>query len=121
MSSATMVALPDSRIGMEVSLRDAYALPIVVTHLTSGTSSNSTRTQQVDRLLAWSAGFGEPRIVMGDFNAGPEYPELRSVFGSYHDAWNDALRAGRGVGSGVSHGSTRVDYVFFMPGSTLSL
>ena len=121
MSGPTTMSLTDSRIGLEVAIRDAYSLPIVATHLTSGTTSNSTRSQQIDRLTAWAAGFGEPRVVLGDFNAAPEYPELRPMFSSYHDAWTDAVGAGHAMGSAISHGSTRIDYVFFKPGNGLTL
>jgi endonuclease/exonuclease/phosphatase family metal-dependent hydrolase len=120
-SKAVMTALTDSRIGMETAIRDAYSLPLVVTHLTSGTSSGATRSQQLNQLLAWSTGFGEPRILMGDFNARPDDPELQRMFATYHDAWNDAVKLGRAVGSGLSHGTTRIDYIFFLPGTTLTL
>src|SRR4051794_12704843 len=66
--SAT-TALPDTRIGLETTVRDAYGLPVVVTHLTSGRSASAMRQQQIDKLLAWTASFGAPIIVMGDFNA----------------------------------------------------
>jgi endonuclease/exonuclease/phosphatase family metal-dependent hydrolase len=120
-SGSTMTALPDSRIGLQTSVADAYGLPVVVTHLTSGGSAAATRTQQIDRLLSWARGFGEPLVVMGDFNAAPEAPEIQPLFAGFHDAWNDAQRAGRAVGNANSHGSNRVDYIFFLPGRSLSL
>ena len=121
-SSAT-TPLPDSRIGLQVAVRDAYGLPIVVTHLTSGGSASAggTRRQQIDRLLAWAQGFGQPVVIVGDFNANPEWPEMQPMFGGFHDAWADAVGLGRATGNPNSHGSSRIDYVFFAAGGSLSL
>jgi endonuclease/exonuclease/phosphatase family metal-dependent hydrolase len=121
LGGSTMTALPDSRIGMQTTVRDAYGLPVVVTHLTSGGSASGTRRQQIDRLLAWARSFGEPIVLIGDFNVGPEGPELQPVLAGFHDAWIDAERLGRAAGNPNSHGALRVDYVFFAPGNTLSL
>src|SRR5438067_3267529 len=112
LSSAT-TPLPDSRIGLQVGVRDAYGLPIVVTHLTSGGSASGTRRQQIDRLLAWAQGFGKPLVLIGDFNAAPEAAELQPVFGGFHDAWNDAVQLGRAAGNPNTHGANRIDYIFF--------
>jgi endonuclease/exonuclease/phosphatase family metal-dependent hydrolase len=120
-SSPVMMALLDSRLGLEVAVRDAYGLPVVVTHLTSGGSAGGTRGQQIDRLLGWARGFGEPRVVIGDFNVGPQGPELQPVLAGYHDAWNDASLMGRASGGGNSKGSSRVDYVFYVPGGAMTL
>jgi endonuclease/exonuclease/phosphatase family metal-dependent hydrolase len=118
--SATTV-LPDTRIGLQTTVRDAYGLPVVVTHLASGSSASATRRQQIDKLLAWTASFGAPIILMGDFNAGPDGPELQPVFAGFHDAWSDALQVGHATGNANSHGSNRIDYIFFVPGPALSL
>jgi endonuclease/exonuclease/phosphatase family metal-dependent hydrolase len=44
-SSAASASLSDSRIGLEAAVLDAYGLPIIVTHLTSGASAAGTRAQ----------------------------------------------------------------------------
>ena len=121
MTSASTTPLPDSRIGLQVAVRDAYGLPVVVTHLTSGGSAGGTRRQQIDRLLAWAQGFGKPVVLIGDFNAAPEAAELQPVFGGFHDAWNDAVQLGRAAGNPNTHGANRIDYIFFSPGTSLSL
>lgn len=113
--------LPDTRIGLQTTVRDAYGLPVVVTHLASGGSAGALRRQQLDKLLAWTASFGAPIIMMGDFNAGPDNAEMQPVFAGFHDAWSDALQLGHATGNANSHGSNRIDYVFFVPGPTLSL
>lgn len=121
MSPPSFMSLPDSRIGLQVAVRDAYGLPVIVTHLTSGGSEAGTRGQQIDRLVGWAQGFGAPRIVMGDFNVGPQGPEMQPLFSGYHDAWTDAVQAGRANGGGNSKGSSRVDYIFYAPGSGMTL
>jgi len=113
--------LPDTRIGLQTTVRDAYGLPVVVTHLASGSSGAATRRQQIDKLLAWTASFGAPIVIVGDFNAGPDNAEMQPVFAGFHDAWSDALQLGHATGNANSHGSNRIDYVFFAPGSTLSV
>ena len=121
MSAASTTPLPDSRIGLQVAVRDAYGLPIVVTHLTSGGTASATRRQQIDKLLSWAQGFGQPLLIVGDFNAAPQAAELQPMFASFHDAWSDAVQLGRATGNANSHGSSRIDYIFFSPGASISL
>lgn len=40
------------------------------------------------------AGFAEPRFAAGDFNAGPDWPEIAQMASSYFDSWNEAMNAG---------------------------
>ena len=119
--TAAMIALPDSRIGYATVLNDAYRLPLAVTHLSSGAAKASMRTQQIDRLLGWFGGYGEPRILLGDFNAGPEAPEMRPVTTAYRDAWVEAGRLGRAIGTPFGRRTTRIDYIFYVPGSGVTL
>jgi endonuclease/exonuclease/phosphatase family metal-dependent hydrolase len=121
MSPTAFMPLTDSRIGLQTAMQDAYGLPVVVTHLTSGGSEAGTRSQQIERLTSWARGFGEPRIVMGDFNSVPQGPEMQPLIGSYRDAWTDALQIGRASGGGNSKGASRVDYIFYMTGGALTL
>jgi endonuclease/exonuclease/phosphatase family metal-dependent hydrolase len=120
MSSPAMTPLPDSRIGLQVAMRDAYGLPIVVTHLTSGAAKLGARTQQIERLFGWSRGFGEPLVVMGDFNTGPQAPELQPFLSSFRDAWVEAQGSGRAIGN-MTQRSTRIDYIFYLPGNSMTL
>jgi len=121
MSASSMVPLPDSRIGLQVAVRDVYDLPVAVTHLSSGTAKEVARNQQIDRLMSWTRGFGQPLVLMGDFNTGPQSSELQSVLAGFRDAWSDAVAAGRALGAGSTQRSTRVDYVFYVPGNSLTL
>jgi len=121
MGSPTMTALPDSRIGFATSLPDSYRLPIAVTHLSSGSAKAATRGQQIDRLLAWVGGLGEPRILIGDFNAAPDAAEMRPVTATYRDAWAEAERSGRAIGTPFGRRSTRIDYIFYLPATNITL
>ena len=121
MNSPSMMTLPDSRIGYATSVNDAYRLPVAVTHLSNGAAKASTRSQQIDRLLGWFAGFGEPRILIGDFNAGSDAAEMRAVATTYHDAWIDAQGKGRAIGTPFGRRSTRIDFIFYAPGTSLTL
>jgi endonuclease/exonuclease/phosphatase family metal-dependent hydrolase len=120
-SGPTSTPLPDSRLGLEVAVQDAYGLPIIVTHLTSGASASATRGQQIDRLVGWARGFGEPRVVIGDFNVAPQGAELQPIVAGYRDAWTDAVQMGRAGGGGNSKGASRVDYIFYIQGGALTL
>jgi endonuclease/exonuclease/phosphatase family metal-dependent hydrolase len=121
MSQKSMLPLPDSRIALQIALRDGYGLPLVVTHLSSGGANAAARTQQIDRLVAWARRFGQPLVVMGDFNAAPQAPELQPVITSFRDAWADAVATGKTVGGGPIQRSTRVDYIFYIDGGSMRL
>lgn len=114
--------LPGGRLGYGTTLIDVYNLPFVVTHLNSGgASSADMRSQQISRLLAWSSAFGEPRLLMGDFNAGTDAAEMQPVVSGYRDAWIEAQKIGRAIGSGASHGTGRIDFIFYAPGSSVTI
>jgi endonuclease/exonuclease/phosphatase family metal-dependent hydrolase len=122
MGGASSTPLPGGRLGFGSTLPDVYNLPFVVTHLNSGgAASAGVRSQQIDRLLAWSAVFGEPRLLMGDFNAGSDAAEMQPIVAGYRDAWIEAQKIGRAIGSGASHGSARIDFIFYSPAPTVTI
>ncbi len=100
-------------------------LPIIVTHLASGTNGQSDRLRQLDELIPWAASraSGGPKLLIGDFNSSPDTPEYQRVSAQFHDAWIDAVAAGtaRGRMDGITHKSSRIDYIFYTPGSGLEL
>lgn len=115
-------ALPNGRLGYGSTLTDAYNLPFVVTHLESGgAGAAGVRSQQIDRLLTFSAGFGAPRLLMGDFNAVVDAPEMQPVMAVYRDAWVEAQKIGRATGAGASHGSARIDFIFYVPAPNIAV
>src|SRR5262245_13822349 len=121
MSPPSMTALPDGRIGYGTSVNDAYRLPFAVTHLSNGAAKSSTRGQQIDRLLGWFSGFGSPRVLAGDFNATADASEMNAVVTAYRDAWADAERMGRAIGTPFGRRSTRIDFIFYVPATSLTL
>jgi endonuclease/exonuclease/phosphatase family metal-dependent hydrolase len=89
------------------------SLAVVVTHLASGRTNSEARRKEIDALLQWSRTLGDAQILMGDFNARPNRPELAPVLTMFKDAWR--VGAGRGVakGDGATRGTNRIDYIFF--------
>jgi endonuclease/exonuclease/phosphatase family metal-dependent hydrolase len=119
--SPAMTPLPDSRIGLQAPLVDVFGLPVVVTHLSSGSSKGATRGQQIEQLLGWVGSLGQPHLLLGDFNAAPEAPEMQPLMAAYRDAWTEAQHAGRAVGTPFGPRTTRIDYIFYTPSDTVTL
>jgi endonuclease/exonuclease/phosphatase family metal-dependent hydrolase len=121
-SESGSVAMWNGRNGLKTI---AGGVPIVTTHLQSGKlpENSSDRMRQLSTLLPWTAQQGTPRILVCDCNANPESPEYAQLRAMYHDAWADALAAGTAKGrmDGITHKSSRIDYVFFDPGKALTL
>jgi len=116
------VPMWNGRNGLETTIG---GVPIVTTHLQSGKlpQNSSDRMRQLSALLPWTARQGAPRILICDCNANPQSPEYGQLHAMYHDAWADAVAAGTAKGrmDGITHKSSRIDYVFFEPGKTLEL
>jgi endonuclease/exonuclease/phosphatase family metal-dependent hydrolase len=125
----TFTTLPLSRIGLLSSLTVAgRRIPVVNTHLAHGSGAGpaSQRLQQLGPLLPWTLtqAAGGPIIFIGDFNHRPdaeEYARIRAA--GYRDAWEDAVAAGtaRGRLDGITKGSSRIDYIFYIPAGVLEL
>jgi endonuclease/exonuclease/phosphatase family metal-dependent hydrolase len=65
------------------------------THLDAYTASY--RYQEVTELQSFASGFAEPRIVVGDFNAGPDLTESIHMCDLYYDGWMKALNIGSAI------------------------
>lgn len=122
------VHLWNSRIGLGAHLASVPDVQFVVTHLaanvkdeTANVKLQKDRTRQIETLLQWAAGRGATRILMGDFNADPQSPEMQPVLAQYHDAWTDAAAQGATAGSGETHKGSRIDYIFYTPPGGLQL
>jgi len=113
------------RIGLMALLRRGRAIPVIVTHLAHGAQGHSDRMRQLDTILPWSltAGGPGPRIFIGDFNFSPDTAEYTKVRAEYQDAWEEGLKAGKARGrmDGVTHKSSRIDYIFYRLESGLEL
>jgi endonuclease/exonuclease/phosphatase family metal-dependent hydrolase len=87
--------------------------------------SSSRRATQVAELTSWASGFAESRIVCGDFNAGPDTPEVSGMMSQYFDYWQVAMGAGVATAYPDNpvfmHTRTRrgrIDYVYYSRGSS---
>jgi endonuclease/exonuclease/phosphatase family metal-dependent hydrolase len=60
-------------------------------------TSSSLRYQQVTELQSFTSGFSEPRIVGGDFNAGPDLSEAVHMGELFNDSWVQAMNIGTAV------------------------
>lgn len=56
--------------------------------------SSTARYQEVTELQSFMSGFSEPRIVVGDFNAGPDLSESIHMAEQYYDSWVQAMNIG---------------------------
>ncbi|HVZ20768.1 MAG TPA: endonuclease/exonuclease/phosphatase family protein, partial [Vicinamibacterales bacterium] len=125
LSKAGSVDMWNGRNGLEVVLPVAGGLPIVTTHLQSGLlpQNSADRLRQLGTLLPWTRRLGTPRILICDCNAKPTTPEYAQLHAMYHDAWADAVAAGtaKGRADGITHKHSRIDYVFYDPGTRLRL
>jgi endonuclease/exonuclease/phosphatase family metal-dependent hydrolase len=73
----------------------------------------------VTELQNFASGFGEPRIVVGDFNAGPDLSESVHMAELYYDSWVSAMNIGTAIAYPDNpvylHTRTRrgrIDYVY---------
>jgi endonuclease/exonuclease/phosphatase family metal-dependent hydrolase len=82
------------------------------------------RPIQIAEAVKWMSSFSEPRIMMGDFNTWPGTSDCNIIANPYQDAWAAAQSAGTATsynGTGATHGSSRLDYVFYSRVAALSL
>ena len=86
--------------------------------------SSGARFQQVVELQAFASGFSESRIVVGDFNAGPDTSESVRMTSGYYDSWMRSMNAGTAISYPDNpvymHTRTRrgrIDYVFYSTSS----
>ena len=108
--------LAESRVALMVRVAAMPDVPVIVTHLAASRRNQHQRVAQIGQLLPWARRLG-PGILIGDFNARPEWPEAAPLLAGYKDAWVDAWE--RGITSGVPHGGTRpfgtsrIDFVLY--------
>ena len=104
---------------------DGTPLRITTTHLSGG--SPARRAEQVAALAALHADPAEAGVVVGDFNTGPEAPELAALRERFADAWDLAQERDDRAGWRFwhrGHGDTfpargadrRIDQVWVTPG-----
>jgi endonuclease/exonuclease/phosphatase family metal-dependent hydrolase len=67
-----------------------------------------------------SFGTGDGIIVMGDFNAEPEYPEIAIITQELTDAWSVTRPNDTGYTFPSDDPNERIDYIFIQPEELLS-
>lgn len=82
--------------------------------------SSTFRSIEADELIGWVSGFGAPRIVAGDMNAGNDTPEILKLLSVFRDSWIDVVGAGSAfaypdnpVWANTRTRRWRIDYIFY--------
>ena len=90
---------------------DVPGLPlhVYVTHLDA--FSGTDRVQQA-RQVADLVGENCPAVLLGDFNAGPETPEIGRIRATLTDTWTAAVGDGRVAAHRADGRTARIDYIF---------
>ena len=90
--------------------------------------SSSIRYQQVTELQSFMSNFAEPRIVGGDFNAGPDLSETIHMAEQYYDTWMQAMNIGTATAYADNpvymHTRTRrgrLDYLWVSRGANVTI
>jgi len=123
-ATAGMTQLWNARLGVMTMLHRGKDIPIIVTHLASGTTGQSDRLRQLEALVPWAASRpGASKVLIGDFNSSPGTPEYDQVSAQFRDVWVDGVAAGVAKGrlDGITHKSSRIDYIFYVAGGVLEL
>ena len=82
--------------------------------------SSTTRYTQAGELLSYTSGYSESKIIVGDFNAGPDLSETVRMTSAYFDSWMRAMNAGAAVAYPDNPVATqtrtrrgRIDYIYY--------
>lgn len=89
---------------------------VYATHLDYRADPSVRRLQVADTLRVLGRDHGEPQILMGDLNAGPDAPELAPLLGRLTDAWATAHPGEPGDTYPAEAPAQRIDYVLTSPG-----
>jgi endonuclease/exonuclease/phosphatase family metal-dependent hydrolase len=125
LGAPAITQLWNARLGVMTMMHRGRDVPVIVTHLAHADTGQSDRLRQLDALIPWAvsrSGNG-PKVLLGDFNFSPGTPEYEKVSPHFHDAWVDGLAAGtaRGRMDGITHKSSRIDYIFYVPAGGIEL
>jgi endonuclease/exonuclease/phosphatase family metal-dependent hydrolase len=84
---------------------------VYATHLDYRADPSVRRTQVDETLDVLADDAGEARVLVGDFNATPDAPELARLWSVLTDAWAVAPGAGSGLTYPSDTATKRIDYV----------
>jgi endonuclease/exonuclease/phosphatase family metal-dependent hydrolase len=103
--------LPASRSAVDATIDvNGRTVNIVSTHMDNVSAGN--RKNEINALLPWAVTLAEDRIILGDYNASPDAAEIGLMKTDYIDTWTAAQAMHTAVGTGFTHGSHRIDYIF---------
>jgi endonuclease/exonuclease/phosphatase family metal-dependent hydrolase len=110
--------LPAARSAVDATIAvNGRTINFTSTHLDNVLATN--RLAEIADLLPWETTLAEQRLILGDYNALPDTIEIATMKASYTDTWQTAKALGTAVGSGVTHSSHRIDYIFQSKAATL--
>jgi len=90
-------------------------------------TDSSLRLVQAQQVVSWTAGFANPKIIAGDFNAWPDEACIATMYSAYTDGWMSAVNSGTasaypdnpaGLGTRTRRG--RIDYAFYSGNVTVT-
>lgn len=84
---------------------------VYATHLDFRADPSVREVQVAETLDVLAADAGEARVLVGDFNATPDAPELAALWGMLTDAWAAAPGPGDGLTYPAVDPVKRIDYV----------
>lgn len=85
---------------------------VFVTHLSHLAHPNPVRRAQMDELLGWINEKDSPWILMADFNAEPDEPEIQAIIKIAHPVFRSPRMFSEASFPSVTP-DRRIDYVFF--------
>jgi len=97
---------------------DVNGRTVNVTSVHMDNVSSTNRLTETAELLPWELGLAQERIICGDWNAGPTTTEVGNVTATYNESWRAAKAIGTATGSGITHGTHQIDYVFYSMSAT---
>jgi endonuclease/exonuclease/phosphatase family metal-dependent hydrolase len=89
-------------------------LTAIVVHL-DYRQDPSVRKLQVGELLALLPEYPRETVVLGDFNARPDAPELMPLFARLRDTWTDAHPGDPGLTFPAGEPDRKIDYILASP------
>jgi endonuclease/exonuclease/phosphatase family metal-dependent hydrolase len=112
---ASMDTGPQTAGEVDVNV-NGQILHLIVTRLCSP-CGGSVRAVQAQDLVTWAAGFGEPRLITGDFNDNPGASSTSTMAGAYIDTYREAETLGTDHAyadnpTGRTHGCSIIDYMW---------
>lgn len=111
LSTQSREAMPERMAGLAEAVLDVAGIPLTVyvAHL-DYRSDPAIRTVQVGELLELVGEDRFGKLIVGDFNAGPNAPELQPLFAAFRDTWSD-ISDEAGFTFPAAEPASKIDYI----------